>query len=229
MIACVRPLERIDVVVFIGIVFDADFIIETRKHGSLEVEHTACVVHQVIAPTNQPHPVQPHRLGLRHHRDKATIGVERIALLLPAHAVECPCKMPHFVGSHHASHLRISASKIAAHTSHHTQRCAAHASKAHRSIHPGQVAQMQKVMRRFHAEINLVHFAQRRRRLVAGTAAHIRKKRIDIDTVGKPPLYREAKFLIHLRSAIAHGHLNRLVAMRFQGIAPRCRIRIYNK
>ena len=137
--------------------------------------------------------------------------------------------MPHFVGSHHASHLRVTACKVAAHTTHHTQRCAGHAGEAHRGIHPSQIAKVQKVVRRFHAEIDLVHFAKRRRRLVADTPTHIRKKRIDIDTVGKPPLYREAKFLIHLRSAIAHGHLHRLVAMRFQGIAPRCRIRIYNK
>ena len=228
-VTCRRALEHVDVVVFVGVIFHANFIVETRENRPLEIQHTTGVIHQIITAPREAHPIQPHRFGLRHHRDKATVTIKRIAQLLTTYTVKRSRKMLDFIRTDNAANLCVTATEITTYAAHGTEGRSRHSCETHRRVHPSQVAQMQKVMRGFHSKINLVHLTQSRRRLVSGTAPHVRKQGVNVHAIREAPHNRKAEFLIHLGTTIADGNLHRLVAVSFKGIFSNRSIRILIK
>ena len=222
-------IQSIDIVILIGIIFYTNFVIKTREHIPPKIQHAAGIIHQVITSTFQAISIEPHRFGIGHHCNERAVTIKRIPQLLSAYPTKRSRKMLDFISTHYPPHLCIASTKISTHAAHGTQRGSFNSSKSHRRIHPGQVTQMQKIMRSFNPKVNLVHLSKSCRCLVSSTSPHIRKKSINIYAVRQTSRYRQSKFLIHLRSAITDGNLHRLVPMRFDRITTGSRICIWGK
>ena len=132
------------------------------------------------------------------------------ALALPLHTAERPRIMRDLVRSPRTAHLGPAVTQ----SRHGAQRRTVERRKPHRMVIPSKVPQVEYGIRRFHAKVNLVHILECRCRLVTRLAIDIRQKRVDINAIGKTPLDRKPQFLIDLRTAVAHRHLHRLVAVR---------------